>query len=215
MYLGDSLLIKLDSLLTMDKYDNIRRIVGRRIREFEEIGKSNISRIFIEFSYCILTANYRADRCIEIQENIGEGFINYPLKKLISKLKEMRYRYPYKRAKYIVEARDKIDLLEEITYRDSSLHIKRDKLSKNFRGIGYKEASHFLRNIGYKNIAIIDRHVFNILVKNGYIEKDTRLNKSNYIKIEKILSDIANKLGITLAELDLYLWYMETGKILK
>ncbi|GAJ17855.1 unnamed protein product, partial [marine sediment metagenome] len=29
----------------------------------------------------------------------------------------------------------------------------REWVVKNFKGLGYKEASHFLRNIGYKNFA--------------------------------------------------------------
>ena len=151
MDMENLLITKIKDILTLNKYNYIRKIVQRRIKEFEEIGKSDISRIFSELSFCILTANYKADKCIEIQEDIGKGFIEYPLEKLISRLKEMRYRYPYIRAKYIVEARNKIDILKDILYSGYSSKIKRDKLSKTFKGIGYKEASHFLRNIGYKD----------------------------------------------------------------
>jgi N-glycosylase/DNA lyase len=35
------------------------------------------------------------------------------------------------------------------------------------------------------------------------------------MEIEKILKTIATQTNLTLAELDLYLWYMETGKIFK
>jgi N-glycosylase/DNA lyase len=80
--------------------------------------------------------------------------------------------------------------------------------------LGYKEASHFLRNIGFKDIAIIDRHIINILYENGYI-KDKKINRKRYIKYENILRAIAEYCNMDLARLDLYLWYIETNKILK
>ena len=90
----------------------------------------------------------------------------------------------------------------------------REWLVKNVKGLGMKEASHFLRNIGFKDLAIIDFHIVDILVENKIINKPKNLNKE-YIKIEEKLRGIAKKVKLSLAELDLYLWYMETGKVLK
>ena len=80
-----------------------------------------------------------------------------------------------------------------------------------------KEASHFMRNVGFKNVAIIDFHISDLLVKEKLIPKSEAksLSKNQYLKIENILRQIAQKAGLNLAELDLYLWYMETGKVLK
>jgi N-glycosylase/DNA lyase len=91
----------------------------------------------------------------------------------------------------------------------------REWLVKNVKGIGFKEASHFLRNIGYSNLAILDFHIINVLVKHRLVEKPKTLTKKHYLEIEMLLRDIAEKASLTLAELDLFLWYMETGKILK
>ena len=77
-----------------------------------------------------------------------------------------------------------------------------------------KEASHFLRNIGY-DIAIIDFHIIDILKMNGIIKKSVKLDKNNYMEIENKLRNLAKSAKLTMAELDLYLWYMETGKVLK
>lgn len=88
-------------------------------------------------------------------------------------------------------------------------------MTENVKGLGYKEASHFLRNIGFKDLAIIDRHIINYLEKKGLIEKPKTLTKRRYLECERILSAIADRLGITVAELDLYIWYLMTGKILK
>ena len=91
----------------------------------------------------------------------------------------------------------------------------REWLVKNIKGLGYKEASHFLRNIGFDDYAIIDFHIVDLLVKYNIIQKPKSLTKQKYLEIEEKLRKIAKKTNLTLAELDLYLWYMETGKILK
>ena len=44
---------------------------------------------------------------------------------------------------------------------------------------------------------------------------DFEKTKKKYQEIEDLLKNIAKETDLTLAELDLYLWYMETGKILK
>lgn len=78
-----------------------------------------------------------------------------------------------------------------------------------------KEASHFLRNIGYSNYAIIDFHIIDLLEREGIIKRPKTLTPAKYIEIENKLKEIGKKTELTQAELDLYLWYMETGKILK
>ena len=91
----------------------------------------------------------------------------------------------------------------------------RNWIIKNIKGLGYKEASHFLRNIGYTNYAIVDFHIVDLLARYNLINKPKSITKMIYLKIEELLKKISNKLGINLAGLDLYLWYLETGKILK
>ena len=79
-----------------------------------------------------------------------------------------------------------------------------------------KAASHFLRNIGFVDYAILDKHILNIMRECGLISEDfSLLNEKNYIKIEEILRKIALKHKITLSTLDLILWYYKTGKIIK
>lgn len=80
-----------------------------------------------------------------------------------------------------------------------------------------KEASHFLRNIGFKNYAVIDFHIVDVLVKNDLIEKpkSKSLTSKKYLEIEEVLRKLAKETKTNLGELDLYLWYHETGKILK
>ena len=73
-----------------------------------------------------------------------------------------------------------------------------------------------MRNVGYTNLAILDRHILNLMVENGYIEnKPKSLNKKTYLEIEEKFNEIARELGMSSAELDLYMWYMKTGEVLK
>ena len=190
-------------------------IVRQRMNEFELLGRGTEEDLFKELCFCILTANYSAERGIRIQKEIDLGFLSLPLDELARKLRELGHRYPEIRAKYIVEARKYLGKLKKVLESFDDEALLRDWLVKNVKGLGYKEASHFLRNIGFKNIAIIDFHIIDLLVKYGIIERPRSLTKKKYMEIEDILRKIAEISGLTLAELDLYLWHMETGKILK
>jgi N-glycosylase/DNA lyase len=93
---------------------------------------------------------------------------------------------------------------------------KREYLVKNVKGLGLKEASHFLRNIGHNNLAILDRHILKNLHKLGVIEEVPRsLTKKAYLDIEEKFKRFSKKIGITMDELDLLFWSMETGKVFK
>ena len=199
------------------KKSEVGKVVKERIKEFEKIGKSSEERIFSELCFCILTANFNAERAIRIQKLLEKDFLTLSEKKLTKKLKELGHRYPNTRVRYIVEARKKLKELVKILHdKNTDEAEKREWIVKNIKGLGYKEASHFLRNIGYKNLAIIDFHILDLLLKNSFIEeKPKSLTKKRYLEIENILRNLAKKLEIDLAELDLYLWYMETGKVLK
>lgn len=197
------------------KKSEVSKLVESRINEFKEIRSKFHDKIFGELSFCVMTANCSAEKCIEVQKLVGAGFHNLPEEKLAQKLRLNGYRFPNIRAKYIVQARElQGELKSNIkTYKD--LHKLREWIVKNIKGLGYKEASHFLRNIGFTDYAIIDFHILDLLAKFNLIEKPKTLTKTKYLEIEELLEKIAEGLNLNLAELDLYMWYMETGKILK
>ncbi|MEM2103007.1 MAG: N-glycosylase/DNA lyase [Candidatus Bathyarchaeia archaeon] len=197
------------------KKSNVKKTIKARMKEFKENHKKPINQIFQELCFCILAANYNAEKTIKIQNQIGNQFLTLPEKQLAKKLKTLGYRFPNTRAKYIAEARKHKNSLKNIIESQTSQNQKREWLTKNIKGIGYKEASHFLRNIGYTNLAILDFHIINILTQHKIIKKPKTLNKKTYQQIEASLKKIAKKTNLNLAELDLYLWCMETGKILK
>lgn len=194
---------------------DIKEKIDKRIGEFKNAGKKGNKEIFNELCFCLLTANYDAQKAINIQNKIQNGFIEYPEIKLSDELKKLGYRFPNVRSKYIMEARRHKESLKKVICSCETDNGRRQWFAENVKGLGYKEASHFLRNIGHPGCAIIDFHIIDILVRHKIIKRPKTITKKVYLEIEKELSILAYKLKLSLAELDLYLWYMETGKILK
>jgi N-glycosylase/DNA lyase len=197
------------------KAGDIRKIVDARINEFRELGKKKNEDVFQELCFCILTANFNAERGIKIQGSLGMGFIELPEAGLAGKLKKLGHRYPNTRSRYIVDSRKCSRTINDTLQSLSDDNERREWLVKNVKGLGYKEASHFLRNIGYPDYAIIDFHIIDLLERHDIIKRPKTLSRKKYLKIENVLRGIASELDMNLAELDLYLWYMETGKVLK
>ncbi len=203
----------------VDKIENLKKseiskLVEQRIEEFRNIDKKSNDELFKEICFCLLTANFNAEKSIKIQSKIGECFLTDSKEELTKKLKNYGHRFPKARAEYISESFKCKDKLKEIVqFRDKK--ALRDWIVNNIKGIGYKEASHFLRNVGFDDYAIIDFHILDILENYSLLKKPKTLTKKKYLDIENLLRRLAKKTGLTLAELDLYLWYLETGKILK
>jgi len=196
------------------KQSEIREIVNNRIKEFKDLNKKSDEKLFKELCFCILTANFNAEKTIKIQDEIGECFFTDSKDELSKKLREYGHRFPNARAEYISESIKCKDKLKEVAQSRDKKAI-RDWLVNNVKGLGYKEASHYLRNIGFDDYAIIDFHIVDILAKYNLIKKPITITKKKYLEMEELLRKLAKKTNLTLAELDLYLWYMETGKILK
>lgn len=206
----EKLLAEIENL----KKTDIKKKIDSRISEFTQFKSKTSQEIFKELCFCLLTANYSAEGGIKIQKEISDGFLDLTEQDLAKKLKSLGHRFPNARAKYIIESRKYKDSINEILNSLKGEEL-RDYLVKSIKGIGYKESSHFLRNIGYSDYAIIDFHILDVLEKNQIIKKPKTLTKKIYIEIESKLKELAEKSNLNLGELDLYLWYLETGKILK
>ena len=133
------------------------------------------------------------------------------------------HRYPNARAGYIVASREFLLVdcglrLRERLNGFGSHHDRRDWLvsEKGIKGLGYKEASHFLRNVGFRGYAILDKHILRSLHDLKIIDDPKPPNtRSKYLTVEEKLIELAGRLGIDFDELDLVLWSMRTGVILK
>ena len=90
----------------------------------------------------------------------------------------------------------------------------REEIVKNVKGLGYKEASHFLRNIGLgKDLAILDRHILRRLKSCGVLEEVPKsLTPKRYLEIEEKMRRFFKQVEIPLDHLDLLFFSMATGK---
>lgn len=202
---------KVIELVESLKLDPIREVISLRTSEFEELGKKSKEEIFKELCFCLLTANFSASGGIKIQNEIKDGFRVLSKEELSKKLKELGHRFPNVRAEYICLARESFP---KINFDSKDV---RGEVVENIKGLGMKEASHFLRNVGFGDYAIIDFHIVDFLVKQNLLEaqKTKQIAPRKYLEIESLLREIAEKTNLSLGELDLYLWYLETGKVLK
>lgn len=207
----DQLIAKITNLRNSD----VGRLVESRVKEFREVIEKGENEIFSEMCFCILTANYTSEGGIRVQREVGEGFLHFDEEKLAKRLKEVKYRFPNMRAKYIVKSRErKAEVFAKIKNEKNTREL-REFLVENIYGFGMKEASHFLRNIGILDFAVLDFHIIDVLQKYKIIEKPKTITKKKYMEIEEKLERISKKCEISQGELDFYLWYLETGKILK
>ena len=194
----------------------ISKTINQRLKEFSSFSKKDSNEWFSELCFCILTANSKAATAVAIQRELrSEGFIYCTRAQLSNAIKRNKHRFHNNKAKFILAARPFVDIRDILRGLNDSVS-KREWIVENIKGIGYKEASHFLRNTGHFDLAILDRHVLNLLVENNFLEdKPKTLSRKLYLEIELILAKLAVKLKMTQAELDLYLWYMKAGAVLK
>ncbi len=191
------------------------RAVENRKQDFIRAGKSSPEVIYGELCFCILTANTSAEMGIRTQEIIGlEGFLNFDEETMRKKLKEARYRFYNVRSKFLVQSRWIVDELPHIIAMKDRIGA-RDYLVNNLKGIGYKEASHFLRNVGVFDFSILDKHILNMIRKEHPERKFLVGSRKNYLETEKTILEFADSISLEPGILDLYLWKIATGKLLK
>lgn len=196
-----------------------------KLKSYYELKKKEIKERLIEFSknkdyfyelcFCLLTPQSNAKKCYEcIQILKKKDFLNKKLS--IKKYLRAKTRFYRNKSNYLVQYKKNHYEIKNKIIKIKNPKQLRDYLVENIKGIGYKEASHFLRNIGYKNLAILDRHILKNL-KDLKIIKDIPkpLNKNKYIKIEKKLYNFSKKINIPMDELDLLFWSIETGEVFR
>ncbi|MBN1176000.1 N-glycosylase/DNA lyase [Candidatus Woesearchaeota archaeon] len=195
------------------KGSSVSKIVDSKIKSFSNLGKKGNEAWFSELCFCILTSNSKAQTAINIQNELGYvGFATFTKEQLSESIRRNKHRFHNNKSDFIILAREYIDI-------KSRLKKERDPrawLVRNIKGIAWKESSPFLRNVGYTDYAILDRHIINLLHEMGYLkEKPKTLNEKTYLKIELVFKKLASDLNLNCSELDLYMWNIKTGTILK
>ena len=197
-------------------YEKIRDVIESRMKEFKENGMDK-KKVLKEFMFCLLTPQSKAKICWEAVERLEEQnlLLNGEEREIKEYLAGVRFKN--NKSRYIVENRKYFinkEIYKVLSYPPS---IAREWLVKNIKGYGYKESSHFLRNIGKgEDLAILDRHILKNLKRCRIINSIPKtLTKNKYMEIEQKMSEFSKKLNIPLSHLDLVLWYRETGEVFK
>ncbi len=196
----------------ISSYKERKEEIKSRLIDFKNI---NGDEIFYELCFCLLTPQSsakRADYCIQKLKELD--FLNNKINP-VSILKQ-KIRFHNHKASYLLEFKKnyKILFIELNKIKDNK--EKRNYLVKNVKGLGRKESSHFLRNTGHRDLAILDRHILKNLVKLNIIsELPKTLTSKKYFEIEEKFQKFSEKIKIPMDELDLLFWSMETGEVFK
>ena len=223
-------------------YNSKKNKISERLKEFDKfynepyswffndgklllkkVNKTDSERLFEELCFCILTANTSAEMGLKAVDAIRNLLIDGTAEEMKNKLEGI-YRFNTLRPAYIIHTREylKNELNFEIKNKIESLKNAPIELrnffafNKGIKGLGYKEASHFLRNIGFKGYAILDKHILNSMLEFRIIDEiKTPCTSKVYYDIEQKMKLFSNEIDIPMDELDLLLWSRRTGKILK
>lgn len=205
----------------IEDYKKKKGSIKKRLRYFKEVNKQSDKDLFAELCFCILTPQAKAIICDEAVNNLKKAGALYRGSRRDIRPYLKGVRFPNNKSKYIVATRSffrnggDLDIKGKLDPKDP--FKTRDWLVKNVRGLGYKEASHFLRNIGLgEGLAILDRHILKNLKRYGVIKKiPDSLNRKEYLNIEKRMKEFFGKINIPIEEADLLFWSRETGFIFK
>ena len=207
-----------DKVKELEQSD-IGKVVRKRLSEFSAFRHKDNKEWFSELCFCLLTANSKAKTASDIQEELGsKGFCESSAEQIMSCIQRHGHRFHNNKTAFIVGARRFVNIKDVVGQQISvgGISCAREWLVSNIKGLGYKEASHFLRNVGFFDVAIVDRHILKVLAEYGYIEEIPKnITHKKYMELEDLLRNIAEKTDMNMAELDLYMWYMKSGFVLK
>jgi N-glycosylase/DNA lyase len=199
------------------------REIRARLAEFRDVWRAGSDELlWEEMVYCIFTAGASARMGMSSVEAVRPLLGRGTEEELAGALTS-RHRYPNSRAGYIVVTR-------EYLTRDCRMRLRerlegfadpaerRDWLARErgIKGLGYKESSHFLRNVGFGGYAILDKHICRSLAELGVAgSPEPPATRTRYLALEDGMRRFAREARIDFDELDLVLWSMKTGEILK
>ncbi len=197
-------------------WEKHRVAVHSRLQEFRAVPPEEY---FYELLYCLLTPQSKAANAEQVIKKLRAldflhtGIDPTPL------LRDPAHYIRFHNVK-ATRARSLRNEWEDIQTTLLSTEIdgatKRDLLVVRVNGLGWKEASHFLRNIGYLELAIIDRHILKHLLECRAIDSIPKtLTQRSYKEIEERFHQLATSFGLTLQELDLLFWSFEEGSVRK
>lgn len=199
-----------------EAFDQKNVKIRQRLSEFKSVPKR---QYFYELLYCLMTPQSSAVNAGKAQlhfEAIDFKNVDADPEQILSD-RNNYIRFHKTKSRWIVEMKKQFSHIDQVVGSRISASEKRIWLAENVLGISFKEATHFLRNIGQNDgLAILDRHIIKNLYYHGVIRTIPKtLTKKIYLKIEERFHQFAASIGISTDELDLLFWSKEAGEILK
>ncbi|MBI2543015.1 MAG: N-glycosylase/DNA lyase [Candidatus Aenigmarchaeota archaeon] len=204
-------------------YEGKKTDIRKRLDEFKSVSDQTDEKLFAELAFCILTPQSKATICWNVIKSLEKNSLLFT-----GDYDEIRpflnaVRFGNNKTGYLIGARKFFTENGRIVIKKKLSQFKdpislRGWIVENVKGIGMKESSHFIRNIGLSEnqLAILDTHILRNLEKFDVIEQVPKsLTKNLYLDIEEKMKRFAGKMEIPLDELDLLLWSKETGFIFK
>src|SRR5438876_3636299 len=160
--------------------------IRRRLGEFRDVWRdAPDDRIWEEMVYCIFTAGSSARMGLNAVEAVRH-LIQAGTREEMTEALKGKYRYIAARPGYIIVTREYLKehcgfrLREKLKSFTDNI-ARRDWLAgeRRVKGLGYKEASHFLRNIGLPGYAILDKHILKCLSDVGVIASPKQIGRAS------------------------------------
>jgi N-glycosylase/DNA lyase len=208
--------------LLLEEYRLKRKAINKRLKDFEKLENLSEKQLFEELAFCIFTPGSKAlNGGIAVRELKSKNLLFNGSRHKVAKAIRGIVRFHNNKSLYLTRARG-------IFKKDNRIHMRglilkadpfdtREWFVRDIKGFGYKEASHFLRNIGLgKDLAILDTHILKNLKRFNVIKDvPVSLGKKLYLDIECKMRVFSRHINIPLDALDLLFWSRETGFIYK
>ncbi|MDP8292873.1 MAG: N-glycosylase/DNA lyase [Candidatus Orphnella occulta] len=211
-----------DTFELQREYRLKRLAITKRLKQFNKFDRLSERQVFEELVFCLFTPGSKAlngDRAVKkLKKN--KLLYNGSKEKIAQEIRGI-VRFHNNKAGYLIEARD-------LFSRGAKFAIKKNLIAKgaletrqwlvgNVKGIGYKEAGHFMRNIGLgRDLVILDTHILKNLKRFNVIRDiPVSMGKKLYFHIEERMRRFAKDIDIPLDALDLLFWSHQTGFIYK
>jgi N-glycosylase/DNA lyase len=188
------------------------------------------ANVWYEFSCCVLSSQVPFSLAQAAADKIDEsGILSSPNSRPRSDIEQdlsailhgalsidgklRRYRFPAAKSAQLAAAKSNImgcfGSLTEALNHYSDVEDTRQWFVQHAPGLGPKQASMFLRNLGVSDeMAILDRHILSYMSLTGLCHESRAAISSykSYKSYETVLRDHANSLGYTLGLFDWALW---------
>jgi len=196
-------------------YRASKKDILARLADFARVERSDW---FYELCFCLCTPQSKAAHAMIVQQKLQlMGFKEHGGEITFILGDRSHYiRFHNTKAKRIHAVRENWGMIEAALASGVTSLELREELVQMVDGFGHKEASHFLRNIGHRNLAIIDRHLLRCLVDCHVLDSVPTVGTATaYRRIEELYRQYCQDIQIDMDEVDLLFWSAIAGEVLK